>query len=279
MIAKTMKSIGVQLPLVVWTLLATVPFVLIMLLGFRDNNSIYDNPLGIGGEYHPENFITAWIGPTGSAGMGSFFVNSLTAVTVAVVLNITLGALGAYFISRLPRKYTPWYLGLFIMGTVVPHVLLIIPYYGVLNGMGLLSQSWVLGIVYAVLTLPTTVLVLSAHFADFPGSIIEAGRLDGLSEIGVFRRLVLPMSSGSLVAVAVIAVISVWGETQIAYVLLAAPESQTVPIGVLGFKGLYSSELGPLFAGLSMATVPVIVFYLVFHRYITKGLALGGAVK
>lgn len=279
MIIKAVKATAVQLPLIVWTLLATVPFLMIMLLGFRDNNAIYNNPLGVGGDYYPENFITAWVGPSGSAGMGSFFVNTLVAVIVAVAINVPLGALGAYFITRLPRRYAPWYLGLFIMGTVVPHVLLIIPYYGVLNSMGLLSQSWVLGVVYAVLTLPTTVLVLSAHFSDFPEPIIEAGRLDGLSEVGVFRRLVLPMSQGSLVAVAVIAVVSVWGETQIAYVLLAAPESQTVPIGVLGFKGLYSSELGPLFAGLSMATLPVIVFYLVFNRRITKGLALGGAVK
>lgn len=279
MITKALKAIAIQAPLIVWTLLATVPFIMIMMLGFRDNNSIYNNPLGFGGEYHPENYITAWIGPAGSAGMGSFFLNTIIAVTIAVTLKLVLGAFGSYFISRLPKKYGPWYLGLFIMGTVVPHLLLIIPYYGVLNGIGMLSQSWVVGLIYGVLTLPTTVLVLSAHFADFPVPIIEAARLDGLTEVGIFRRIVLPMSTGSLVAVAVIAVVSVWGETQIAYVLLAAPESQTVPIGVLGFRGLYTTDLGPLFAGLSMATIPVIVFYLVFHRKITKGLALGGAVK
>lgn len=269
----------IQVPLVVWTILVLVPFVLSFILGFRDNTGIYEHPLGIGGEYHPENFAAAWRGPVGSAGMGVFFMNSLIAVAIGITIDLTLACLGSYFVTMLPKKFRPWYLLIFIFGTVIPPVLTIIPLFQVLNPLGLTDNVFVLGFLYGVGGLPGAVLVLSAHFADYPKALIEAARLDGLTELGTFWRVVLPTSTGVVAAAAIIAVIGMWGETQLAIALLQDASNQTIPVGILGFRGLYTSQLGPLFAGLSIATIPVFAFYLFFHRYIDKGLSLGGAVK
>ena len=122
-------------------------------------------------------------------------------------------------------------------------------------------------------------LVLSAFFSDFPVELVEAAQIDGLSDFSAFRRVVLPLSRGALAAVGLLEVIGAWGETQLAFVLLQDSASQTVAIGVLGFQGRYISQLGPLFAGLTLAAVPVIILYLIFHRFITKGIALGGVFR
>lgn len=270
---------AVQFVLILWTIMAVVPFVMTILLSFRDNNDVYAHPLGIGGTYRPENFAVAWNGPTGSAGMSSFFLNSVVAVSVSLIVNLVLGAVAAYYAIRLPKRVRSGYLSLFLLGSVVPFVLLLIPYYSAFNALALLSTPWALGVAYGVLGLPTTVLVLTAFFADFPDELVEAAQLDGLGDFAAFRRIVLPLSRAALAAVGLLEVIGAWGETQLAFVILQDANSQTVAIGVLGFQGRYTSQLGPLFAGLTIAAIPVIVLYLIFNRYITKGIALGGVFR
>jgi ABC-type glycerol-3-phosphate transport system permease component len=269
----------VLLALILWTIVTAVPFVMMILLSLRDNNDVYAHPLGIGGTYHPENFAVAWLGPEGSAGMSSFFLNSIVAVAVSLVVNLALGTVAGYYVIRLPQRVRTVYLSVFLLGSVVPFVLLLIPYYVAFNALSILSMPWAIGIAYGVLGLPTTVLVLSAFFSDFPTELVEAGQIDGLGDFSAFRRVVLPLSRGALAAVGLLEVIGAWGETQLAFVLLQDAGSQTVAIGVLGFQGRYISQLGPLFAGLTLAAIPVIVLYLIFHRFITKGIALGGVFR
>jgi len=103
--------------------------------------------------------------------------------------------------------------------------------------------------------------------------------LDGLGEIAIFVRVVLPLSLGALTTVGLLLAVSVWSETQLAIALLQNAESQTAAVGILGFQGKFVSDLGPLFAGLSIIMIPVIVLYLAFNRTITKGIALGGVFR
>lgn len=279
MIARLIGRVVTYAPLIIWTVICLLPFVLIILLAFRDNNGIYTYPLGVGGTYHPENFSTAWVGPVGSAGMAAFFGNSLIALLSALAVNLVLGAFGAYYVTQLSRRFSTIYLTVFVLGTVVPFVLLLIPYYRVFSALELLSNPCALGVTYGIITLPTTVLILNAFFSDFPKDLVDAGKIDGLGNILTFTKIVLPLSKGALAAVGLLMTISVWGETQLAFVLLQDASSQTIAIGVLGFQGQYQSDLGPIFAGLTLAAVPVIVLYLIFSRFITKGIALGGAFK
>lgn len=82
-----------------------------------------------------------------------------------------------------------------------------------------------------------------------------------------------------MVGVAMINGFNVWGETQIAIVLLGRATSRTIPVGLLAFQGDFQTNMGAVFAGLAIATVPVVVLFLVFQRHITKGIALGGVFR
>ena len=263
--------------LVFWTCLTLVPFIMIALLSLRDNVGIYAHPLGIGGSYHLSNYTTAWRGPSsGTAGMATYFKNTLIAAGVALVVNLSAGSLGAYFVTRLPARRRNWYLRLFLVATVVPFVLLVVPYFRLYDALGLLESPAAIGLAYAGLSLPTTVLILYAHFTDFPKSLIEAGKIDGLGELGIYLRLVFPLSRGALTTVGTLLIVSVWNEAQLGIILLQDSYHQTVPVGLLGFQGAFVSDLGPIFAGLTLASIPVIVLYFVFGKYVTRGIALGG---
>jgi ABC-type glycerol-3-phosphate transport system permease component len=272
-------KVGRQLPLVVWTVLCIVPFVLIFLLSFRSNTDIYTHPLGIGGSYQIANYKQAWQGPPEAAGMANYFRNTFLAALAALIVSLFVGSTAAYFASQLPRKTRQWFLRVFLLGSVVPFVLIVIPLFQSYNDLNALNQPVALGIGYGVLSLPTTVLVLTAYYTDFPRELIEAAACDGLGQFSAYLRIVLPLSKGVITAVGIVVLVFVWGEAQLGIILLQQPTSQTVAVGMLGFQGEFTTSLGPIFAGLSIATIPVVILYLAFNRFIRKGIALGGVFR
>ncbi|GGM04054.1 carbohydrate ABC transporter permease [Dactylosporangium sucinum] len=260
----------------VWTLLIVVPFVQIILLSLRSMASIYNDPLGFSGDWVPQNFPDAWAGPSGTAGFGLYARNSVLVAAVALAVSTAFGSLAAYFTATLPPKWRRRAMLVPLIATTVPTIALLIPFFQAFNILGTLNSPSAVGVLYGLLCLPTTVLVLHAFFLDFPEDIREAAAMDGLGHIGTFLRMVLPLSTGPLGAVGLLNLIWVWGETQIGLVLLHSSNAQTIPLGLLSFQGRFVSNLGPMFAGLAMATVPIIVVYIVFHRSINKGISLGG---
>jgi ABC-type glycerol-3-phosphate transport system permease component len=268
-----------QLLLIGWTALTLVPFILILLFSLRNNADVYAYPLGIGGTYHPENYAAAWGGPNSQAGMVDYFRNTGIAAVIALAVSLSVGSTAAYFATKLAPRARKIFLGVFLSGSVVPFVLILIPYFQAFNTLSLLDQPWAVGVTYGVLSLPTAVLVLHSYYSDFPPELVEAATVDGLGEFATYVRIVVPLSKGALTAVGMLVLVYVWGEAQLGIVLLQDPSAQTVAVGMLGFQGQFVSNLGPLFAGLSVATIPVIIIYLIFNRFITKGIALGGVFR
>lgn len=261
---------------ILWTVVVVVPFLGMVLLAFRSLAALYNDPLGLSGAWMPGNFVEAWNGPPGGAGFAIYARNSVIVAIEAIVLSTILGALCAYFLTYLPARWRGRLLIPFLVAETVPMIALVIPFFQVFVGVGLLNNVFALGILYALLCLPTTVLVLYAFFLDFPIDIREAAALDGLGPVTSFVRIVAPLSAGSLGAVALLNMIWVWGETLIALALLQSSGSQTIPVGLLSFQDKWLANPGALFAGLAMATVPIAAVYLVFNRAIGRGVALGG---
>ena len=261
------------------TALVVLPFVFILLLSFRSMTDIFRNPLGLTGNWVPENFVRAWNGPPGGTGFSNYFLNSIIVVFVAVLVSALLGVIAAYFVSLLTAKWRARMLLVPLIATIIPTVALLIPFFQVFNAWGMINNPVALGVLYAGLCLPMTILILHAYFVDFPPELREAAAIDGLSHLSTFARIVVPLSQPSLLAVSLLNLIWVWGETQIAIVLMQKATSQTIPVGVLTFQSTFMSDLGPIFAGLSLATLPVLVVYFVFNKTISRGVSMGGTFR
>lgn len=263
-----------------WSLLAVVPFALIVMLAFKSNTDIFTNPLGVVDvDWSPGNFADAWTGPPGGQGFAVHLVNSAVVAIVAITLSLLLGAVTAYFATLAAPWLRLTLVRGFLAAATLPLIMLLIPYYSAFSALSLLSSPWALGIVYVALCLPTCVLILYSFFLGFPRELREAASLDGLGLLSTFARIVLPLSKGPIVAVGLVNGFFVWGETQLAIVLLQAPSSRTIPVGLLDFKGQFSNNTGAMFAGLTLATIPLVIVYLVFNRSIAKGVALGGVFR
>lgn len=272
-----LSSVGIlQIALIMWSILVILPFVLILLLSFRSNADIFLNGFGFGGSFEPSNYVEAWFGTAGTSGMARYFRNSVIVAASALLVNLGAGVTAAYFSIHLSPRGRVRFLMIFIVATVLPLVLMLTPFYQLFDQLGLLNNLIAVGVAYGALALPTTVLVMHAFFMDFPRELLEAASVDGVGPLRTYAQIVLPLSFGPITAVGMLTLIFVWGETQLGVVLMQIPAAQTVPVGLLSFQGQWSSNLGALFAGLSLASIPIMIVYLIFHRQVAKGITLGG---
>jgi len=269
-----------QIWAVVWTLLSILPFFFIVLLAFKSTTDIYTNPVGlIDVDWRPENFSEAWGGPPGGVGFSLFLLNTVIVTALSIALSLIIGSMTAYFLTVAGERLRKVLMRIVLVATVTPVVMLLIPYYQASSVLGLLSNPWALAIIYFAIVLPNTILIMYSFYLSFPKELREASSIDGLGAVATFGRIVLPLSKGPMVAVAMINGFNIWGETQIAIVMLTQAQSRTIPVGLLAFQGDFQTNMGAIFAGLAIATVPILVAYLIFQRNITKGIALGGVFR
>lgn len=265
---------------IAWTLLSLLPFIAIVLLAFKSTTDIYTDPLGIlGVDWRPENFAEAWQGPPGGVGFSNYFLNTVIVTTISIAASLFIGSMTGYFLTLTTDRTRKWAMRCVLVATVTPVVMLLIPYFQAFSLLGLLSNPFALSAVYFAIVLPASVLIMHSFYLGFPKELREAASIDGLGAFRVFCKVVLPLSKGPLVAVGLINGFNIWGETQIAIVMLIDASSRTVPIGLLSFQGDFQTNMGAIFAGLFIATVPVLAVYLIFQRSITKGIALGGVFR
>jgi ABC-type glycerol-3-phosphate transport system permease component len=260
--------------LILWAIMTIGPFVEMLLLSLKSNFGIYADPFGLTG-FAPANYLVAWNGPLGQVGFVTYFVNTVEVAVLAVVFGVGFGVLAGYSLARTGGRLSNILFRLFALSLSIPLVVAVIPIYEMLENWQLLDTQIGIALVYGAFIVPTATVIMRSFFATFPKEMLEAATLDGCSELGLLWRIVLPLSKGGLVGVIILSLIYVWGEVQFAIVLLNSPESKTLAVGLLGFQGQFLTNEGALFAGLAMATVPILVAYLLLQRNITKGLTLG----
>jgi len=219
-----------------------------------------------------DNFVNVW----NLIPMGRFFVNTFLVASLTVVLNVLLASLAAYPLAKL-RFYGRDTLFYLILGTlIVPEQLTMIPLYI------LMTQTLGLGNTLIGLVLPFSVsafgifLVRQSYMA-IPDELIEAARLDGASDWGIWWRIMIPLARPGLAALAIFTFVGAWDRFLWPLLMLNDPQLYTLPLGLTYLNSQFSANARNIAAGTIMATIPMLVFFLAAQRYFIQGLS--GAVK
>ncbi|WP_404424635.1 carbohydrate ABC transporter permease [Nibricoccus sp. IMCC34717] len=231
------------------------------------------------GAFAWEAYRVAWQ----EARFGDYFLNSVVVTTTSVALIVLLGAMAAYVLARFPSRLTGALHGLFLAGLTLPVQLSLVPLFFELRALGLLNSLPGLILVYTANGLPFAVFILTGFFRALPSALHEAAVLDGCSDAGVFWRVMLPLARPGLITVATFQFIAIWKEYFFAFMLAAGGVdggSRTLPLGLanLAITAQYRNEYAPLFAGIVLATLPVLAVHLFLQRHLVAGIA-AGAVK
>jgi ABC-type glycerol-3-phosphate transport system permease component len=132
-------------------------------------------------------------------------------------------------------------------------------------------------LIYVALSLPFTILILTAFFKSLPGALRESAILDGASEWTVFRAIMLPLARPGLVTAAIFNFVGIWNEYVFALVFVNTPDTKTLPLGLAGvtMQAQYKTDFGLMFAGLVIVLVPTLLTYAVLQRHLTRGITVG----
>jgi ABC-type glycerol-3-phosphate transport system permease component len=132
-------------------------------------------------------------------------------------------------------------------------------------------------LIYVALSLPFTILILTAFFRSLPGALRESAILDGASEWRVFRSIMLPLARPGLITAAIFNFLGIWNEYLFALVFVNTPETKTLPLGLASvtMQAQYKTDFGLMFAGLVIILVPTLLTYAVLQRHLTRGITVG----
>ena len=191
-----------------------------------------------------------------------------------MVLSTTAGY--AFAKLRFPFKRTIYILLLSTMA--MPATSLVIPLYLQVKRLGLLDTTLGLILVYVGSMSPFSIFLMRAFFATLPDDLIEAARLDGASELTIFRKVMLPLAKAGVGTVVILQFLALWNEFLYANVLLQDPDKHPLQPVVFNLVGQFNTPWNLLTAALTMAIVPVVIVYVRMQKRFAAGLMLG-AIK
>lgn len=269
---RVMKGFG----FVFFTIIVALPFYVMLMTSLKSQQSLLSNPLDLSINIwqDPATLFRSYIELFTDYRFGQFLLNSTMVSVATVVITLLFSIPGAYAVARLKFPGQALLSRSILLIYMVPAIVLVIPLYAVFSQLGLRNTLLGLIIVYPATTIPVAVYMLQGYFRGLPFELEEAGLMDGLSRLGVIRKITLPLSLPAIASVSLYIFMIAWNEFLFAFMFLDDPNIFTLSRGV---QSLNSSEIPRqhLMAGAVIATVPVLVLFLWFERFLVAGLTAG----
>ncbi|WP_405690422.1 carbohydrate ABC transporter permease [Streptomyces sp. NBC_00057] len=221
---------------------------------------------------HWDNFTSLFSDPT--LHMGQALGNSLLIAVITAPVSTLLASAAGYALARIPVPGRGVLLALVVATLMIPGSVTFVPTFVVVGSMGGVNTLW--GIIAPGLFNPFAVLLFRNFYLQFPSEIEEAGRLDGLGWLGLYRRIALPSSGAMLASLGALAFIDSWNAFLWPLVIGQDPSSWTAQIALSTFLTSQTVNLPGLFAGAVVTIAPLVAMFLVAQRYIVEGIATSG---
>lgn len=256
-------------------LFAGFPVFWILVSSFKANSEIFSYPP----EIITENFsFDAYSTIVSDPVKVRFFINSYVVSLSVTALTLLVAILAAYALSRYEFRGKSS-LSIVIVGVqAVPPITLLIPYFGLMVTLKLYNTYPALILTYAVFTLPYAIILMTGYFNTVPKELDEAVKLDGGGSWTTLWRVLVPVAVPGIVTVGVYTYMIAWNEYLFALTLTRTENMRTVPIGIQLLMGQHAYEWNEMMAMSILGSLPVLVLFLFFQRYLLAGLT-GGAVK
>jgi len=269
---RMLKGLG----FVFFSIVVALPFYVMLMTSLKSQQSLLANPLDLSIDIfkHPKDLFRSYIELFTQYRFGTFLLNSAVVSVATVIITLLLSIPGAYAVSRLKFPGQAVLSRSILLIYMVPAIVLVIPLYAVFSQLGLRNSLLGLIIVYPATTIPVAVYMLQGYFRGLPFELEEAGLMDGLTRLGVIIKITLPLSLPAIASVSLYIFMIAWNEFLFAFMFLDDPGIFTLSRGV---QALNSSEIPRqhLMAGAVIATVPVLVLFLWFERFLVTGLTAG----
>lgn len=272
--ARPLPTTFIYLFLALMAVVFLYPVVLMVLTAFKSTPEIFRNPFGLPAEFTLKAFKTVWQ----RANFGLYLRNSLLVTGASALLLVLTAAPAAYALARYTFRLRAAVFVFFLAGIMVPIRLGILPLYLLMRDLGLLDTPIALILTYTASGMPMAVFLLSVFFRNLPRELEDAARIDGCSEWQTYYRIMLPLVRPGLATVVIVNVVPWWNDFFFPLLFLTTEKWKTIPLGMQIFFGQHLIDWSLVFSGMVLASLPLLVVYLVMSRQFIDGLT-AGAVK
>ncbi len=263
--------LGSHSVLILACVLVVAPIYFLVLGSFKSVEEFFSAPFALPQHFDTANYRRAWT----EASISTTIKNSAIVTVSAVLISTVVSCLASYAIARLPFRGSMFVRLLFVGGLIVPVQLIMVAIFIIMRWIGLLGSIGSLILVYSTFGIPLGVLVLVGFFQALPKELSEAATIDGATDYQTFMRIILPLSMAPILTVMILNGVWIWNDFFIALVLSTKPSVETLPLGILNFFGVYSTEWGLIFASVVLSALPVVALYLVMTRRFIAGMTAG----
>jgi multiple sugar transport system permease protein len=231
-----------------------------------------------------DNYARAWQ----AARFSRYFVNSVTVAVVGTVLALLICAMAAYAFSKMHFRGRDVLFWAVLASQMIPGVVTLIPVFLVVKSIPLQGGNDLLGrgghgwlnsfpgLIVPGLGGAFGVFLLRQFFMSIPDDLLDAARVDGSSEFGIFARIVMPLAKPALTTLAIFTFQGFWNDFLWPLVITTDDRYRTIQLGLTVFRQRFTTDWGPLMAGVAIATLPMIAVFLSAQRYFVSGIALTG---
>ncbi|MET3920969.1 carbohydrate ABC transporter permease [Arthrobacter sp. UYEF20] len=270
---QTLQRLPVYLALAAGAVLSIIPFLWMVIASTHTTSSLFASPLPLlpGGE-----LWTNLARLQAETNFGQVMVNSLLVAVVYTFFSAIVSAMCGYGLAKFRFRGRGLVLGAVLLTMMIPMQVLLVPLFQMMASLGWVDS-------YQALILPFLansfgIFLMRQAFQEFPDSLIESARIDGAGELKTFYRIVLPVARPQLAALMIYTFISQWNSFIWPLLMLNSEDKYTLPVALNTMIGLSRVDYSGLMLGSLLATLPLLIVFVVFQKQFVSGL-MGGAVK
>ncbi|MDE5910560.1 MAG: carbohydrate ABC transporter permease [Lachnospiraceae bacterium] len=219
--------------------------------------------------------IALSVGPTVPA-VFRWLLNTVFMAVAAMFLTCFTATMAGYALAKKRFRGRSILFGLIICAMALPKQVVLIPLLKEMSAIGLYNTIW--AIIFPTVGWPFGVFLMKQFSEGVPGEILEAARIDGAGEWNTFMTIVFPMVKPGVGALAIFTFINSWNDYFMQLIMVSSNTNYTISLGIATLQAETSVDMGMLMAGAALASVPIIIVFLLFQRYFTQGITMG-AVK
>jgi raffinose/stachyose/melibiose transport system permease protein len=254
-------------------LVTIVPFLWLVMASFKVNQELFASPFKLPEVWQWENYRNV----LSAHPIPLYFLNSLIIAVVSTVIGVAVATLVSYAFMY-SFKFKPGWMLLITFGIFIPTNAFIVPYYFLVNWLGLYDTLFGVALVYAGVSLPLSILIVKTYMDSIQKEMLEASFIDGASIHRTFFRVILPISYPGMTTAGIFLMITAWNELLFATLLTQSEANRTLQVAIRFFLTTFSANYSLAFAAMVITVIPTIIIYSLLSEKIIGGLT-AGAVK
>ncbi|UQZ35562.1 sugar ABC transporter permease [Paenibacillus sp. PK3_47] len=276
---KAFRSFGsflLQIPLWLYFIVSIYPLFWMISYSLKNNDEIFvTNPFGLPTHFRFENYVNAWT----QFNIPKYFMNSFIVSIISTLFILLLALMFAFAVARMQWKFRSAVRTYMIVGMFMPLQVIMIPLAILVRDFHLTNTYGALIIPYIAIGLPFSTMVFYGFLVSIPREIEEAACIDGASIYRLFAQVILPLALPAIATIAIFQFLNNWNEFTLAYILISDENMKTLPLGLLFFQGSYSTDWGAMGAVMTIASIPMVLVYLLLSEQVERAMTVGSAVK